>query len=144
MSESMYTNHINSHSFTEERMRVLNYSKGTLYFSDDFSIGEESKYFSFNKELSRYEAPAYMYKDIMLYTSRNGTGFLDQAKDYNKDTSIELKEKIIPRSFQNLALEAWKKNNYLGVVSLPTGAGKTIVAVLGIDILVKEEQFTKA
>ncbi len=124
-----------SYLIGEDTTRTLCYSKGQLFFLDNNHGLYEPKYFSFNPLLSRYEAPAYMYKDIMVYAMKNKLSICDHAKDYTLDKKFELKEKIIPRSFQARSIEAWKTNNYLGVVSLPTGAGKTIVAVLGINIL---------
>ena len=118
-----------------QSQKELSYSKGVLFFNDSSYHEHDSKYFSYNPVTSRHEAPAYMYKDIMVHALNNKIKICDSAKDYNKDTVLSLKEKITPRSFQSEALKAWQDNNYLGVVSLPTGAGKTIVALLGIDIL---------
>jgi superfamily II DNA or RNA helicase len=37
---------------------------------------------------------------------------------------------LIPRSYQREAIDAWKRDNGRGVVVLPTGAGKTVIALL--------------
>lgn len=36
------------------------------------------------------------------------------------------------RDYQEEALEAWKRNSFRGVIALPTGAGKTVIAVKAI------------
>jgi len=36
------------------------------------------------------------------------------------------------RPYQREALEAWEKNGNRGVIALPTGAGKTVVAIAGM------------
>lgn len=117
----------------------LNYTQGSLFISSyDSSNSFDSidpRFFSYNPQLARYEAPAYMYKDIMLGAKKNNIDLIDKAKDYNKDIDLALKENVVPRSFQTQALQCWKENNYLGVVSLPTGSGKTMVALLGIDLI---------
>jgi superfamily II DNA or RNA helicase len=37
---------------------------------------------------------------------------------------------LIPRSYQREAIDAWKRHDGRGVVVLPTGAGKTVIALL--------------
>ena len=46
-------------------------------------------------------------------------------------------------SWQNQALAAWEKNNYKGILSVVTGAGKTFVAIKAIEILSKKDQNLK-
>ncbi len=59
---------------------------------------------------------------------RDETGVLrEKPLNYNAElVGIEL------RSYQKEALDAWAKNNYKGIIALPTGAGKTIVAIAAI------------
>jgi superfamily II DNA or RNA helicase len=40
---------------------------------------------------------------------------------------------LVPRSYQTEALTAWQQNQGRGVVVLPTGAGKTVVALMAIE-----------
>jgi len=44
---------------------------------------------------------------------------------------LELKN-ISLRSYQEEALQAWIKNNYRGIIALPTGSGKSIIALAAI------------
>ena len=46
-------------------------------------------------------------------------------------------------SWQKEALAAWEKNNYKGIISVVTGAGKTFVAIKAIEILSKKDQNLK-
>ena len=42
---------------------------------------------------------------------------------------------FVPRSYQRQALTAWHEHQGRGVVVLPTGAGKTVVALMAIEHL---------
>ncbi len=44
--------------------------------------------------------------------------------------NLELKVKL--RDYQAEALDAWRRNRYRGVIALPTGSGKTVVALAAI------------
>ena len=49
--------------------------------------------------------------------------------------NFSIREKIIPRPHQQTALDQWIAAGCRGVVSLPTGAGKTILAMMAIAYL---------
>ena len=77
-------------------------------------------------------APALAYADIVRLLHRAGVAYDDQARAY-----VELEPPLVvkrePRPFQSEALQAWREAKGRGVVVLPTGAGKSHVAVLAID-----------
>ncbi len=77
-------------------------------------------------------APAIDYAAIVLTLKGAGTPFEDEARAY--DTLPHgLRERPVPRPFQTEALDAWLRHGSRGVVVLPTGAGKTHVAMMAID-----------
>ncbi len=47
-------------------------------------------------------------------------------------------QKISPFYYQTQAIEAWKKNDYVGMLSMATGTGKTYTALFAISDLVKQ------
>src|SRR3712207_8696938 len=47
--------------------------------------------------------------------------------------SLESRVALAPRPYQKEALAAWRREDLRGVVVLPTGAGKTAVAVQAIE-----------
>jgi superfamily II DNA or RNA helicase len=51
-----------------------------------------------------------------------------QRADYGLVRSPQFE--LIPRSYQREAIDAWKRHDGRGVVVLPTGAGKTVIALL--------------
>ena len=79
-----------------------------------------------------FRAPALSYADIVRVLHRASVAYEDEARAY-----VELESKLClerePRPFQSEALHAWRENKGRGVVVLPTGAGKSHVAVLAID-----------
>ena len=76
-----------------------------------------------------HRAPAQHYRDIALYLHRAGVDWQDDARQFSP-VQFQLIKPITPRPFQKAAAEAWLKAEKTGVVSLPTGSGKTILAVL--------------
>jgi superfamily II DNA or RNA helicase len=78
-------------------------------------------------------APAMAYADVVLALRKAGLEYEDEARKYTELAAGAIVRRE-PRPFQTEALEAWKRNRGRGVVVLPTGAGKTHVAVMGIDL----------
>src|SRR5262249_42787483 len=69
--------------------------------------------------------------EIVLALRRAGVELDDRARRY-EELASGLRVIREPRPFQGEALAAWKRAQNRGVVVLPTGAGKSHVAVLAI------------
>jgi superfamily II DNA or RNA helicase len=78
-----------------------------------------------------YRAPASLYADIVRALVKGKIDFLDEARRYQVLTQAAVHRE--PRPYQREALAAWLAQGGRGVVVLPTGAGKTLVAHLAID-----------
>ncbi|MEM9490759.1 MAG: DEAD/DEAH box helicase family protein, partial [Myxococcota bacterium] len=77
-------------------------------------------------------APAVDYAAVVMALRRAGIDYDDQARDYEVlDSGLRVHRQ--PRPFQEQALAAWMAQRGRGVVVLPTGAGKSHVAVMAID-----------
>ncbi len=74
-------------------------------------------------------APALAYADVVRALVHAGIPYEDRARQY-EEVPLELRIAREPRPYQREACEAWRKARGRGVVVLPTGAGKTHVAVL--------------
>ncbi len=78
------------------------------------------------------EKPMYLFDIINTLQAKN----VKIVYDVEIKKHIELPFKIIfkgsLREYQVEALEKWRKNSYRGVISLPTGAGKTIIALAAL------------
>lgn len=79
-----------------------------------------------------WRSPAYLYAPIVKWLVRGGTVFEDDAAGYERlNLSLDAHGRI-PRPYQNEAVQAWLKQGARGVVVLPTGSGKSLVAMLAI------------
>jgi superfamily II DNA or RNA helicase len=88
-------------------------------------------YLKWDERVQKYRAQAFYYRDFILTLRANKINHTDKAKNFSPREFI-LNEPIIPRVHQTEALNAWLKKGSRGQVILPTGAGKTILAVLAI------------
>lgn len=78
-----------------------------------------------------YRAPARHYRDVVLRLREIGAPYVDEARRF-EPLDVALAQPIEPFPHQREALEAWKAAGGRGLVELPTGAGKTLLAVLAI------------
>jgi superfamily II DNA or RNA helicase len=79
-----------------------------------------------------WRAPACRYADVVRGLRARGIAYTDEARGYETLARPALVHRE-PRPYQTAALAAWRAAGGRGVVVLPTGAGKTLVAHLAID-----------
>jgi superfamily II DNA or RNA helicase len=76
---------------------------------------------------------ALHYRDIVEYLDRSGIQHEDEVLDLLPCPPLHCKVKL--RNYQKEALNAWLKAGRRGTIVLPTGAGKTAIAVGAISNL---------
>ncbi|PIE19303.1 MAG: helicase [Proteobacteria bacterium] len=80
-----------------------------------------------------HRAPASAYADVVLSLRAKGVSYDDHARDYSAlERGIRVDRE--PRPYQREALEAWRKAQNRGVVVLPTGAGKSHLAMMALEL----------
>jgi superfamily II DNA or RNA helicase len=79
-----------------------------------------------------HRAPAVAYADVVRELVTSKTPYADEARRYT-ELATGARVHREPRPYQTEALEAWRAQRGRGVVVLPTGSGKSHVAVLAID-----------
>ncbi len=85
----------------------------------------------FDPRVGALRVPAYRYAELILTLRSRGVSYEDLARAYEKLDGIAPPARE-PRPYQSEAVSAWRAASRRGVVVLPTGAGKTFVAVLAI------------
>ncbi len=111
-------------------MIELFYESGTLVASGD----RPPEPFVWDKRTRQWRAPASAYRQSVLALRESDTPHEDHAARFEK-LSLESRISMEPRPYQREALAAWRRNGLRGVVVLPTGAGKTAVAVNAMERL---------
>ncbi|MEO6588463.1 MAG: DEAD/DEAH box helicase family protein [Pyrinomonadaceae bacterium] len=114
-------------------MQTLKFESGTLILNGTNENEKVPSAFVWDSRTKHFRAPAYKYRDVVTEFVRNKIEFEDEAKNYSE---FDFKQKIslTPRPYQTASIEAWKNNRKNGVIVLPTGAGKTHVATMAIEI----------
>lgn len=120
----------------ESTVQIYLHDDGLLRIKSDMYLkpilSKLGIYLPYDRGERAYKAPAHLYRRLVE---------LFQSQGLTVDDRINLLNKKIPRKisflgklrpYQEEALEAWKRNNRLGVIALPTGAGKTVVAIAGM------------
>ena len=108
----------------------LHFDKGTLVLRNLTPAAlEHLDQVRWDSRVRQFRAPAYAYRDIVLTLRNKGIGYEDHAKQFEPLT-LHLKKPITPRPYQKEAVKSWLDQGQRGVVVLPTGAGKTVLAVL--------------
>jgi len=76
-------------------------------------------------------APAYQYAAIRRALTVAGVAVDDHVPAWDRQTTdeLDLSTAYELRAYQRAALTAWHDADERGVVELPTGAGKTVVAI---------------
>ena len=114
-------------------MFKLKFDSGTLILEGADENACVPKAFVWDTRTRHFRAPAYLYREIIKEFIRAKTPYEDEAKSY---ATFDFKQKyhIEPRPFQAESVEAWRANERCGVIVLPTGAGKTHVATMAIEM----------
>lgn len=87
---------------------------------------------SWDARAGAHRATASSYADLVRWLVREKIAYEDRARNYG-DLQHGARVHREPRPYQREALDAWIKARGRGVVVLPTGAGKTHVAVMAIE-----------
>lgn len=116
---------------------ILQFDSGTLLLDGAEQSTPVPAAFKWDERVRRWRAPAIAYRDIVTELVRSKTPHQDQARRYLEfqfrpaDNAIQAE----PRPYQTESVAAWQKTGKRGVIILPTGAGKTFVAQMAIDLV---------
>ena len=91
-------------------------------------------FFKYDKRVRGYRAFAIYYRRTIEYFKRLGVELEDRVFDKNM-LSLKIVKSPSLRDYQKKALHAWISNNFQGVIVLPTGSGKTRIALAAMAFL---------
>jgi superfamily II DNA or RNA helicase len=110
----------------------IQFDAGTLTFIDaDAGVMQSLPFVQLDQRTSTYRAEARYYRAIVEKLRNEKIEFIDEARAY-QPLDCKLKSTREPFPHQREALSVWWNNSGRGVVVLPTGTGKTFVALLAI------------
>ncbi len=115
----------------DQSMPELRFVSGTLELAGLRTDAELPRAWQWDDRTACFRAPAIEYASLIRWLHERGTTVHDQARAY-EELGVGLLASRAPRPFQAEALKAWKKAKSRGVVVLPTGSGKSHVAVMAI------------
>ena len=108
----------------------INFDKGTLVLQDvPEALQTQLPDLRWDERTLTFRAPAYHYRGIVSHLRAHDISYQDMARQFTGE-SFKLQKEMLPHSYQTEAMDAWHANGKRGVVSLPTGAGKTYIAIL--------------
>lgn len=119
-------------------MTTLKFVAGTIEVRglDDETVqglpGQGPLLLTFDRRARCYRAPARHYAELVLALRAADVEYEDLARNYSP-LPLQLQNRPSPRPYQVEALRAWLARGARGVVVLPTGAGKSHLAVMAIE-----------
>jgi superfamily II DNA or RNA helicase len=117
-------------------MLTLSFDQGTLLlYGLDRDASAIPHGFIWDERVKSWRTEGFRYRNLVLWLRRNKIPFIDRARQYDP-RGLRLEPVMALRLFdyQEQAIRAWQRQNRRGIVVLPTGAGKTIVALKAIGL----------
>ncbi|MDK6029468.1 DEAD/DEAH box helicase [Ignisphaera sp. 4213-co] len=110
------------------------YLRPNFYISDLIKDLREKHIVDYDREkkVFRITKPMYFF-DVLETLKRRGVEVENRAgieKELKLPIRISFKGSL--RDYQKEALDAWRSNGFKGIIALPTGTGKTVIAVAAI------------
>ena len=111
----------------------LHFDHGTLVVPGALPEDERlAQLLVLDRRTGSHRAPAHRYREIVARLHNRGFAYNDLARQYER-IDLPLVAPLSPFPHQQAALDAWVAGGCTGIVELPTGAGKTLLAVLAIQ-----------
>jgi superfamily II DNA or RNA helicase len=110
---------------------TLRFDGGTLLLSGPPVLLDALPHGQFDPRTGVHRAEARWYRHLVEYLRAQKIPYTDEARQYQPTPWI-LRDRREPFPHQRDALELWWQQGGRGIVVLPTGTGKTFVAVLAI------------
>src|SRR5262249_41496826 len=113
---------------------ILHFDAGTLLLEGADSTASVPSAFQWDERVRRWRAPAIAYRQVVTELVRKQIPHKDEARQY-LEFEFQPKLHIEPRPYQQEAIKEWNRTGKRGVIVLPTGAGKSHVAQMAIELV---------
>ena len=111
---------------------ILYYDKGSIVISGINQI----PYSVIDPRTNQLRALALHYQDIIAYLQNSGIQYEDNVMELIPIQNLRIENiNLSLRAYQKKAIENWIKVGKKGCIILPTGSGKTIIAIKLIEII---------
>ncbi len=114
------------------RTPKLKFDRGTLIIHPPPRGKAWIDYATWDDRVEKFRIPAIYYRPLVETLQASETHFIDEAKEF-KPVELIPRVEMEPYPHQSEALLAWKRARRVGVVVLPTAAGKTYLAQLAME-----------
>ncbi len=105
---------------------LLQFYKGTLQLHGEYHIPHTS----WDERSHTYRAQALYYRDIITYLKESSIDYIDNVLDLVPCPDLQFEIEL--RDYQKEALAQWLRDKR-GVIVLPTGSGKTLIALKAME-----------
>lgn len=119
---------------TKHQELSLRFDAGTLVLEGADKTTQLSPAFQWDERIRRWRAPASSYRRVLTDLIRSKIPHKDDARRYF-EFEFRSTLQIEPRPYQQEAIEEWRASGRRGVIILPTGAGKSHVAQMAIELI---------
>lgn len=113
----------------------LTYENGTIRVESDGDLShrDDIAHTEFDPRSKTRRAPGYRYADLVASLDDHDIEYEDRV--LNLPTIGSLASTYELREYQAAALDVWYEHDRRGVLQMPTGSGKTVVAIKAIEKL---------
>ncbi len=114
------------------RTPTLKFDRGTLILHPPPRGKAWMDYATWDDRVEKFRIPAHQYRNLVLAMRAEGTELDDKARAFAEVEMVPSLE-MEPYPHQQEALDAWRTAGRMGVVVLPTAAGKTYLAQMAMQ-----------
>ncbi|HKY04422.1 MAG TPA: DEAD/DEAH box helicase family protein [Blastocatellia bacterium] len=112
---------------------LIRFDSGTLVLEGADRTATLPSAFRWDDRVRRWRAPALSYRQVITELTRQKVPHIDEARQYH-EFDFRAKLEVEPRPYQREALDQWQRQGRRGVIVLPTGAGKSFLAQMAIEM----------
>jgi superfamily II DNA or RNA helicase len=110
----------------------LSYDRGTILIRSDAKV----PYSTWDDRVRAFRAQGLYYREILEFLNKSELSTIeDEVEDLPPHPDLMRCRSVTMRGYQKKALDAWDRAGRRGVIVLPTGAGKTVIAMKAIELV---------